>query len=69
MYTACCYYFYKIFVIICFLCVCVCTGSFADFFPFTFDFWLASYHNHANFLNVVVILPSFFCYYFNCHVL
>ena len=44
--------------LMCFLCVC--TGSFADFFPFTFDFWLASYHNYANFFNVVVILLSFF---------
>ena len=25
--------------------------------------------NHDNFFNVVVILLSFFCYYFNCHVL
>ena len=41
-------YFYTIFVII-LLFVCVFTGSFADFFPFTFDFWLASYHIHANF--------------------
>ena len=26
--------------------------SFADFFPFTFDFWLASYNNHANCSNI-----------------